>query len=324
MIDTLHACSASGGAFFALIDFDGHVYCAPLNGQALNVDTHNNSRSGTACFQGKNLHFRFGKSEPLRQRLALKIVNPPEKARTVGAIQALQSHLKGGFSYLTNYCTQSTVELPLKPYALFENSTAPFTVYFENEFIAFSPEAFVSVEGDTICATPMKGTGYNKEDLLSSEKEKAEHATVVDLLRNDLARVAKAIRIEKYRYMTGIPQADGRTLYQTSTAICGTMPPDWRRSIHVWLPNLLPAGSVTGAPKRETVSLLRRYETEPRGFFTGVAALFDGENFYSCVLIRYIDLRTKPYKFRSGAGITIYSDAEAEYEELLQKVYIPL
>ncbi len=175
-----------------------------------------------------------------------------------------------------------------------------------------------------ISTTPMKGTGFDAAALLADQKEQAEHATVVDLLRNDLGRVARDIRLGDYRYLTHIPQADGCTLYQTSTEIHGTLPADWRSHIGEWLPKLLPAGSVTGAPKKETVELIRRFESEPRGFFTGVAVLFDGESLYSCVLIRFLDLADDVLKFRSGAGITIYSDPEREYEEILSKVYIPV
>lgn len=192
-----------------------------------------------------------------------------------------------------------------------------------------------------ISTTPMKGTGFDAAALLADQKEQAEHATVVDLLRNDLGRVARDIRLGDYRYLTAIPQAPstgsqgrdpkrvagralGRTLYQTSTEIHGTLPADWRSHIGEWLPKLLPAGSVTGAPKKETVELIRRFESEPRGFFTGVAVLFDGESLYSCVLIRFLDLADEVLKFRSGAGITIYSDPEQEYAEILSKVYIPV
>ena len=190
--------------------------------------------------------------------------------------------------------------------------------------MAFSPEAFITVMENQISTNPMKGTGFDSGLLLADTKEQAEHATVVDLLRNDLGQVARDIRLGDYRYLTAIPQVGGRTLYQTSTEIKGTMPQDWRDHIGHWLPRLLPAGSVTGAPKKETVALIRRFEAEPRGFFTGVAVLFDGANLYSCVLIRFLDLAGETLKFRSGAGITIYSDAEQEYEEILNKVYIPV
>ena len=136
--------------------------------------------------------------------------------------------------------------------------------------------------------------------------------------------VAQDVRVANYRYLSEIPQPGGRILYQTSTRITGELRSDWRERIGEWLPRLLPAGSISGAPKRETVALIRRYEKEPRGFFTGVALLFDGESLYSTVLIRFLDLRGERLVFRSGAGITIYSDPEAEYAEILSKVYVPL
>lgn len=254
----------------------------------------------------------------------LAILTRPERTDTVRRIQQLQQELAQGRSYLVNFCSQTAVQLNSSPAELFAASRAPYTVWLDGHFLAFSPEAFVTVTGNTIETRPMKGTGFSRAELLSDAKEQAEHATVVDLLRNDLSRVAIRVRLADYRYLTEIPQADGRVLYQTSSLITGRMPDNWRSTIGTWLPQLLPAGSVTGAPKRETLSLIKRYEKSPRGFFTGIAFLFDGENFYSAVLIRYLDLSQKPILFRSGAGITVYSDADREYEEILSKVYIPL
>jgi len=254
----------------------------------------------------------------------LTVITPPARTDTIQRIQQLQQELANGRSYLANFCSQTTVQLNSTPAELFVASRAPYTVWLDGHFLVFSPEAFVTVEGNAIQTRPMKGTGFSGEDLLADAKEQAEHATVVDLLRNDLSRVATQVRLEDYRYLSEIPQTDGRVLYQTSSLITGRMPENWRDTIGAWLPQLLPAGSVTGAPKRETLSLIQRYEKIPRGFFTGIAFLFDGENFYSAVLIRYLDLSQTPILFRSGAGVTVYSDAEREYEEILSKVYIPL
>lgn len=251
------------------------------------------------------------------------IEREPDRRGILQAIQNLQGELGEGYSYLVNYCSQTEIRLVEPLASLYNHSAAPFTVLLEDQFISFSPESFISIANNEIMTTPMKGTGYDADALLADAKEQAEHATIVDLLRNDLGRVATGIHLGRYRYLTAIPQADARTLYQTSTEIRGQMPADWPSRIGEWLPHLLPAGSVTGAPKKKTVELIRKYETEPRGFFTGIAAAFDGENFYSCVLIRYIDLTQKPHRFRSGAGITIYSDPEAEYREILSKVYLP-
>jgi para-aminobenzoate synthetase component I len=314
--------------FIALVDFDGNLQAAPLEKGQFS--------ESLGVFQGRTeigygaLHYRFNFASrldsgiiPGRLPAGLEMRRTPEGGVIQNSIRRLQAELLDGYSYLVNYCSQTEVSLVNPVASVFRQSTAPFSLWLENRFLCFSPEAFVSVKGNEITTTPMKGTAYDAQALLDDEKEKAEHATVVDLLRNDLGRVARRIEIQGYRYLSEVPQADGKILYQTSSKICGTMPPDWRSHIGSWLPLLLPAGSVTGAPKKKTVELIRRYESEPRGFFTGIAALFDGQDFHSCVLIRYLDLATSTMKFRSGAGITIYSDPAAEYREILSKVYIP-
>lgn len=315
--------------FFALVDFDGNLAAAPLE----NADFSHESgvfQGGISLSSGK-VRFKlnvapqhrgaapaYPSSSPL-----LKILKKPEEVQVTQAIRSLQAELGDGFSYLVNFCSQTSVSLHEPLESLFSRSAAPFTVWLEDEFISFSPEPFVTVTAGRIVTSPMKGTGYDAAALLADAKEQAEHATIVDLLRNDLGRVAGDIRIDDYRYLTEIPQADARVLYQTSTRISGRMPPDWQSRIGEWLPRLLPAGSISGAPKKKTVELIHKYETEPRGFFTGIAAAFDGESFYSCVLIRYVDVSGPVQKFRSGAGITIYSDPASEYREILSKVYIP-
>lgn len=319
-----------GIPFFALIDFDGNLVASQIKhlvSGALEqgISGRIETESGAIAFKFKNPtpdpspHPGAG-----RAGSDLSIINPPDKEKVITYIKALQKEMQYGFSYLVNYCSQSEVSISRSIQTLFDQSAAPFTVWFEDHFISFSPEAFVNVTGNLIETTPMKGTGFDGARLLADQKEQAEHATVVDLLRNDLGRVAENITVGEYRYLTEIPQRDGRTLYQTSTRITGEMPTGWRATIGEWLPKLLPAGSISGAPKKKTLELIHKYESEQRGFFTGVAVLFDGQNLMSSVLIRYLDLAARPLKFRSGAGITIYSDPEEEYQEILNKVYIPV
>ena len=335
--------------FFALFSFEGQIAATTLPKTI--ADSGNSANSGILLADCA-LHFRgFGalpKFEPhsfaavppeqpaaienqgyaapaaeIHNTPPIRVIRAPDQQQVAAAIDGLQTEMRAGRSYLVNYCSQTDVELSETPAALFAWSTAPFTVWLENQFICFSPEAFITVVGDTIFTTPMKGTGRDREALLADAKEQAEHATVVDLLRNDLGQVATGVRIDDYRYVSRI-ERDSGPLYQTSTRISGTLPADWREHLGDWLPRLLPAGSISGAPKQETLRLIRQYETEPRGFFTGVAVLFDGENLQSAVLIRFLELTAEHVKFRSGAGLTIYSDAAAEYEEILSKVYIPL
>lgn len=89
--------------------------------------------------------------------------------------------------------------------------------------------------------------------------------------------------------------------------------------------SLLPAGSVSGAPKSSTLRLIQKAEAMPRGFYTGVFGLFDGMSLDSAVMIRYIeqDGESQMY-FRSGGGLTINSQAEDEYREVIQKIYLPI
>jgi len=87
---------------------------------------------------------------------------------------------------------------------------------------------------------------------------------------------------------------------------------------------MLPAGSVTGAPKKMTTSIIRDIENSDRGYYTGVCGVFDGESLDSAVMIRFIELQNGMMQFRSGGGITFMSQAREEYEELIEKVYVPI
>jgi len=161
-----------------------------------------------------------------------------------------------------------------------------------------------------------------EERLLNDPKETAEHCTVVDLLRNDLSMVAADVRVERFRYIDRIVSRQ-RELLQVSSEVRGRLAPDWQKRLGDILFRMLPAGSVSGAPKRSTLELLHRTEGEPRGFYTGVFGYFDGSVFDSAVLIRFIEESDGQLFFRSGGGITLDSDPEREYAETLEKIYLP-
>ena len=86
---------------------------------------------------------------------------------------------------------------------------------------------------------------------------------------------------------------------------------------------MLPAGSITGTPKHETMRIIKECEREPRGFYTGVFIYFDGVVCQSFVMIRFVKERSDGLYFFSGGGITVMSEAKKEYDELIQKVYFP-
>ena len=88
--------------------------------------------------------------------------------------------------------------------------------------------------------------------------------------------------------------------------------------------DLLPAGSISGAPKDKTVAIINAAEQEPRGYYTGVFGVYDGEELDSGIMIRYIEKNKSGYLFRSGGGITALSKEIEEYHEFRQKIFLPI
>ena len=159
--------------------------------------------------------------------------------------------------------------------------------------------------------------------ILSDQKELAEHVTIVDLLRNDLSQVADQVEVTRFRYIDKIQTHRGELL-QVSSEIVGHLRPGYDQAIGTFMATLLPAGSVTGAPKDRTKAIIQEAEGYPRGFYTGIFGFFDGQTLDSAVMIRFIEQEGSQYYFRSGGGITARSNARMEYDELIRKIYVPV
>lgn len=256
-------------------------------------------------------------------------VFPPSRSAYQKSFDIVQHHLHRGDSFLTNL----TMEVPLKTNLTLEQlyiaAQAPFKLLWPGMFVCFSPEPFIEIAEGKIRTFPMKGTidahvANAEQTLLEDEKEKAEHATVVDLLRNDLSQVAKEVHVKRYRYVERVQTHRGELL-QTSSEIVGTLPEDYLQHLGTILFKLLPAGSITGAPKEATKASIAEAEYNPRGYYTGVMGCFDGKQLQSAVMIRFLLQYNDGRKvFKAGGGITTRSDAESEYKELLDKVYAPI
>src|SRR5665647_2405319 len=119
--------------------------------------------------------------------------------------------------------------------------------------------------------------------ILNDPKEKAEHATIVDLIRNDLSLVAEQVEVKRYRYVEKL-KTNKQDLLQVSSEITGCLPEDFKERLGDILLALLPAGSICGAPKPKTLEIIEHAEGYERGFYTGVCGWFDGENLDSCLL----------------------------------------
>lgn len=129
--------------------------------------------------------------------------------------------------------------------------------------------------------------------------------------------------MERYKYLSLIKTSD-KNLFGMSSKITGELPQGFNASIGNLLFKLLPAGSISGAPKKKTVEIIQAAEGQNRGYYTGVAGYFDGDNLDSCVLIRYLEKHAKGLRYFSGGGITFQSQNEKEYQELIDKVYVPI
>jgi len=262
-----------------------------------------------------NEHNHYLKTNPI------KFQNYQEKFNRV--IQKIES----GETYILNLTQATPIESQLSLKEIYSLANAHYKLRFKDKFVCFSPEKFVQINADKIHTYPMKGTIDSslpnaKEQILNDKKEMAEHIMVVDLLRNDLSIVSSDVKVEEFRYITEIEAGD-KKLLQVSSHISGNVGDDWHENIGTILKSILPAGSISGAPKKSTLEIIQDIEEYERGFFSGIFGLYDGESFDSGVMIRFIEKSNNSYTYKSGGGITLDSEAKLEYNELQDKIYLP-
>jgi len=240
---------------------------------------------------------------------------------------AIQEKIKKGETYILNLTQPTKIKTSLTLKEIYTRANAHYKIRFKDEFVCFSPEKFVQIENNSIHTFPMKGTidadiESAKEKILADTKEMAEHIMVVDLLRNDLSIVATDVRVEDFRFITQI-EAGEKKLLQVSSHISGVVGANWHERVGTILEALLPAGSISGAPKKSTLEIIETIEEYERGYFSGVFGLYDGAKLDSGVMIRFIEKNDNGYIYKSGGGITLDSDVQSEYNELNDKIYLP-
>jgi para-aminobenzoate synthetase component 1 len=301
--------------FLFIISFDGEkIFAKPLN--ALDDDIYYKLEDWRNYpVQKRTNAFTFSKS-------------PVDFITYKKALDAVLEEIRSGNTYLLNLTFRTPIESSFTLKEIFTYARAKFKLYFKDEFICFSPERFVEIEENTIATYPMKGTidahiHNAQETILNDTKEMAEHVMIVDLMRNDLGIIGSEINVEKFRYVEKI-KAGEKELLQVSSKITATLPADWRDRLGTLLSQILPAGSISGTPKKSTVNIIKHVENFDRGFYTGVFGVFDGESLRSGVMIRFIEKENDKLFYKSGGGITIDSNAKSEYDELIDKIYLPL
>ncbi len=282
------------------------------------------------------LEFRNYHEDLNKPQTKLKLERTPLSfTRFERAFNIVWDNLKRGNSFLTNLTAESSVFANWDLETVFQQCKSKYKLYWKNKFLCFSPETFVQIDkGGKISSFPMKGTinadiPKAESIILNDDKEKYEHTTIVDLIRNDLSKVADKVWVERFRYVEKIVKEDGSALLQVSSEVCGQLKENWRDQIGDILFNLLPAGSISGAPKPKTLEIIKEaekitFEDGRRGYYTGVFGVFDGEKLNSAVMIRFIEKKDDGLVFKSGGGITFRSDARKEFEELISKIYVPV
>nr|WP_242692162.1 anthranilate synthase component I family protein [Aridibaculum aurantiacum] len=273
---------------------------------------------------------------PIKALPAVKLLPRIEHAAYLAIIEQLKQHIKRGDCYEINFCQEfyshHVVLDPVQVYQrLQEVSPNPFSAYYRvnDKYLACaSPERYVRKEGKRIISQPIKGTAprnhedktaddANKQRLLSTQKERSENVMIVDLVRNDLAKICTqgSVKVEELLGLYSFPN-----VHQMISTISGTLPPSV--GIAEVLAATFPMGSMTGAPKRRVLELVEQYEKTKRGIFSGtVGYISPAGDFDFNVVIRSImyNSSSKYLSYQVGGGITYLSDPQQEYEECLLK-----
>ena len=313
MISKMNRLGAAREAFLFVIDYrakNGFVFC----NDELNTD-----------FVRFSMHAQRPQSNAEKP---LWNTFPVSMAHYRKAFEYVQDQICKGNSFLVNLTQPTQLETNLTLESIFEKSHAAYKLWMKDKFTVLSPECFVRIENGCISSFPMKGTidatiPDAENIILNDSKEKAEHATIVDLIRNDLSMVADRVEVKRYRYIDRLKTNKG-DLLQVSSEISGILATDYHKRLGDIIFRLLPAGSICGAPKPKTLEIIEKAEGYDREYYTGIFGFFDGENLDSAVMIRFVEQQPDGLVFKSGGGITSQSDCESEYNELLRKVYVPL
>lgn len=248
------------------------------------------------------------------------------------AINQIKEEIAEGNTYQVNYTYDYEIKTEMNGYELYNavlpNQKTPYNAYIKNkyeEILCFSPELFFTLEENKICTKPMKGTvkrGVNAEEdraniefLKNDIKNRAENVMIVDLLRNDLSKIAKtgSVKVDKL-----FEVETHKTVHQMTSEISAEL--EEGTTLYEIFEALFPCGSVTGAPKVNTMEIIERLETGKRGVYCGAIGLITPEKTVFSVPIRTLQGVNGTYTCRVGGAIVWDSTPEEEWEETLTKI----
>ncbi len=257
-----------------------------------------------------------------------------DRSTYLGVVDAIRELIAGGESYQVNFTTRQRFTLTGDPFSLYRricrNQQAPFCAWLDigtHRILSASPELFFSLDNSRITMKPMKGTAprmpqsgddLRQMNLLSqSAKDRAENLMIVDLVRNDLATIAEtgSVSVTSLFDVETYP-----TVHQMTSTVTARIGPEV--GLSAIFRALFPCGSVTGAPKRRTMEIIKRLEGVQRGLYCGaIGYMSPGREAVFSVAIRtaVMEAATGQTEIGIGSGITWDSDPESEFLECLTK-----
>lgn len=295
--------------------------------------TEYDNEESVSKFYNEIVNFKEGERKVEDQKI--KIEARVSKENYLENVKKIKVHIQRGDIYEMNYCIEFYAEnIRIDPARVFlklnKISEAPFSAFckFEDKYLmCASPERFLKKEGGRIFSQPIKGTikrGKNtredealKEQLRLSKKEQSENVMIVDLVRNDLSRIAKKGSIK-------VDELFGIYSFKQVHQMISTVSAEIRDGLNFEdiIKAAFPPGSMTGAPKIKAMELIEKYEATKRGLYSGSVGYITPEgDFDFNVVIRSIlyNSTAKYLSFMVGSAITAGSDPEYEYEECLLK-----
>lgn len=253
----------------------------------------------------------------------------------IDSINKLKQHIRLGDIYEINFCQEFYVEnATIDTVSVYKNlntiSKAPFTAYGkfgDHYLLCASPERFIQKQGNKLISQPIKGTTKRsatvtedeklKNELQNSNKERSENIMIVDLVRNDLSRIAK-------RGTVNVDELFGVYSFKQVHQLMSTVACELKENISFTdiIKSTFPMGSMTGAPKVSAMKLIDQYENTKRGLYSGAIGYINPDgDFDFNVVIRSIlyNSENRYLSFMVGSAITDKADPKMEYDECLLK-----
>jgi para-aminobenzoate synthetase component I len=333
-VENLSSSHPDGIGFPDLFFFEPEIIIR-LNATEMIIEAENVSSIFSAINNTEILH------SPSSKKLEIK--NRIEKEEYCSIINKLKKHILRGDCYEINFCQEFYTEhAEINPLEVYKKLSAlspnPFSALYRLDdkwLLCASPERYIKKQGSHIFSQPIKGTSKRnlqsatedkkqKDDLYNSPKDRSENVMVVDLVRNDLAKVCMdgSVHVDELYGIYSFPQ-----VHQMISTVSGELKENI--SFSEIIKASFPMGSMTGAPKKRVMDLIERYEKTKRGIFSGAVGYINPEgdlpagqaSFDFNVVIRSImyNAATNYLSFSAGSGITFYSDAEKEWEECMMK-----